>query len=316
MSEPLNIAVLAFPGISPFHLSVPCLVFGEAHPGFPAMNCVVCAEQTGQISSSAGFEIGISRGLEAISHADIVILPSWHAGTPVSAALRQALLDAAARGAYLAGLCLGAYVLAECGLLNGLQATTHWAYADDFSQRFPQIRLDTDVIYIEQGRIMTSAGTAAALDCCLHLVRQLCGAEVANRLARRLVIAPHRQGGQAQFIEQPVPETRSDHKLSSLLDEVRNAPQLAYTLDQLAAKMAMSRRTFTRHFRQLTGTSFTEWLLHQRISLAQHLLEVSDLAVEQVATAAGFASAETLRLHFRQRLGIPPQQWRRQFRQT
>ena len=316
MSEPLNIAVLAFPGISPFHLSVPCLVFGEAHPGFPAMNCVVCAEQTGQISSSAGFEIGISRGLEAISHADIVILPSWHAGAPVSAALRQALLDAAARGAYLAGLCLGAYVLAECGLLNGLQATTHWAYADDFSQRFPQIRLDTDVIYIEQGRIMTSAGTAAALDCCLHLVRQLCGAEVANRLARRLVIAPHRQGGQAQFIEQPVPETRSNHKLSSLLDEVRNAPQLAYTLDQLAAKMAMSRRTFTRHFRQLTGTSFTEWLLHQRISHAQHLLEVSDLAVEQVATAAGFASAETLRLHFRQRLGIPPQQWRRQFRQT
>jgi transcriptional regulator GlxA family with amidase domain len=226
------------------------------------------------------------------------------------------LLDAAARGAYLAGLCLGAYVLAECGLLNGLQATTHWAYADDFSQRFPQIRLDTDVIYIEQGRIMTSAGTAAALDCCLHLVRQLCGAEVANRLARRLVIAPHRQGGQAQFIEQPVPETRSDHKLSSLLDEVRNAPQLAYTLDQLAAKMAMNRRTFTRHFRQLTGSSFTEWLLHQRISHAQHLLEVSDLAVEQVATAAGFASAETLRLHFRQRLGIPPQQWRRQFRQT
>jgi transcriptional regulator GlxA family with amidase domain len=316
MSEPLNIAVLAFPGISPFHLSVPCLVFGEAYTGFPAMNCVVCAEQTGQISSSAGFEIGISRGLEAISHADIVILPSWHAGTPVSVALRQALLDAAARGAYLAGLCLGAYVLAECGLLNGLQATTHWAYADDFSQRFPQIWLDTDVIYIEQGRIMTSAGTAAALDCCLHLVRQLCGAEVANRLARRLVIAPHRQGGQAQFIEQPVPETRSDHKLSSLLDEVRNAPQLAYTLDQLAAKMAMSRRTFTRHFRQLTGSSFTEWLLHQRISHAQHLLEVSDLAVEQVATAAGFASAETLRLHFRQRLGIPPQQWRRQFRQT
>ena len=185
MSEPLNIAVLAFPGISPFHLSVPCLVFGEAHPGFPAMNCVVCAEQTGQISSSAGFEIGISRGLEAISHADIVILPSWHAGTPVSAALRQALLDAAARGAYLAGLCLGAYVLAECGLLNGLQATTHWAYADDFRQRFPQVLLDTDVIYIEQGRIMTSAGTAAALDCCLHLVRQRCGAEVANRLARQ-----------------------------------------------------------------------------------------------------------------------------------
>lgn len=316
MSSVLQVAVLAFPGISPFHLSVPCLVFGEAHPGFPAVNCVVCAEQTGQISSSAGFEIRISRGLEAISHADIVILPSWHAGTPVSETLRQALLAAEARGAYLAGLCLGAYVLAECGLLNGLQATTHWAYADDFRQRFPQVLLDTDVIYIEQGRIMTSAGTAAALDCCLHLVRQRCGAEVANRLARRLVIAAHRQGGQAQFIEQPVPETRSDHKLSDLLDEVRNAPQRRYTLDQLAEKMAISRRTFTRHFRQLTGSSFTEWLLHQRLSHAQHLLEMTGLPVEQVAVQAGFGAAETLRMHFRQRFGIPPQQWRRQFRQS
>ncbi len=227
--------------------------------------------------------------------------------------LLLALQQAAARGVQIVGLCLGAYVLAEAGLLDGRAATTHWAYADDFAHRYPQVRLDPAVLYVEDGQMLTSAGTAAGLDCCLHLLRQRYGAELANGVARRLVVPPHRQGGQAQFIEQPLPASAGDSRLAVLLDWIRANLAAPHTLDSLADKAAMSRRSFTRHFRQLTGRTVSQWLLDERLLLSQRLLERADHTIEQIAQLAGFGSPESLRHHFRQRYAVSPSQWRQSF---
>ncbi|WP_293766783.1 helix-turn-helix domain-containing protein [uncultured Aquitalea sp.] len=314
MTVPI-VAVLAFDRISPFHLSVPCVVFGDRHPGVPAFDLRVCAMEPGLLTTTAGFAVSALHGLEALELADIVIVPSWRdpAERPPETAL-AALRAAAARGATLVGLCLGAYMLAEAGLLDGRAATTHWAYAEDFSRRYPAVRLDADVLYLQDGNIMTSAGTAAGLDCCLYMLRQRYGAEAANHAARRLVVPPHRQGGQAQFIEQPLPDTARDSRLSGLIDWARGCLDQPHTLDTLAARVLMSRRTFTRHFRQLTGTTVAHWLLNERLALTQRLLEGTDLAVEQIAAQAGFGSPVSLRHHFRQTFGVSPSDWRRTFR--
>ena len=313
---PLVIAILAFQHISPFHLSVPCVVFGDAHPGLPPFTLRVCAVEAGPLRTSAGFSITCDYGLEGLEGADIIILPSWQAGRPVPPPLLQALQQAAARGVQIVGLCLGAYVLAEAGLLDGRAATTHWAYAEDFASRYPQVRLDPAVLYVEDGLLLTSAGTAAGLDCCLHLLRQRYGAELANGVARRLVVPPHRQGGQAQFIEQPLPVRAGDSRLAGLLDWVRANLAQPHTLDSLAAQVAMSRRSFTRHFRKLTGCTVGQWLLSERLLLSQRLLERSGQGVEQIAALTGLGSPESLRHHFRQRYGVSPSQWRHSFQLT
>lgn len=314
MSRPA-IAVVAFDRISPFHLSVPCVIFGDPHPGLPGFDFKVCAGEPGPLNTTAGFSLGVEYGLEALATADTVIVPSWRdpAERP-PAPLLQALVLAQQRGAQVVGLCLGAYVLAEAGLLDGRQATTHWAYARDFAQRFPAVRVDADVLYVEDGPVLTSAGTAAGLDCCLHMLRQRYGASAANSVARRLVVPPHRQGGQAQFIEQPVPGTASNSRLSGLLDWVRSHLDQAHSLDSLAARALMSRRTLSRQFRQLTGASLGEWLHNERLSLTQRLLEGSDHSVEAIAALAGFGSPESLRLHFRRAFGVSPTAWRQTFR--
>ncbi|WP_174874618.1 helix-turn-helix domain-containing protein [Vogesella oryzae] len=313
MSE-IRVAVVAFDRISPFHLSVPCVVFGENRLQAPAYRLQVCAAEAAPLASSAGFGLLPAAGLEALDTADVVIVPSWRdpaetAPAPLLAALRAAH----DRGARIVGLCLGAYVLAQAGLLDGRRATTHWAYADDFAHRFPAVTVDADVLYLDDGSLLTSAGTAAGLDCCLHLLRQLSGAAAANSVARRLVTPPHRQGGQAQYIEQPLPESARDGRLAGLLDWVRANLQQPHTLDSLAARALMSRRTFTRHFRQLTGSTVQGWLLAQRLALTQQLLESGALPVEQIAQQAGFGSAASLRLHFRQAFGVAPSAWRQTF---
>lgn len=315
MSAPV-VAVLAFQNISPFHLSVPCVVFGDTHPGLPSFTLRVCAVEAGPLRTSAGFSIACDHGLEGLEGADIIILPSWQAGAPVPLPLAQALQQAAARGVQIVGLCLGAYVLAETGLLDGRAATTHWAYANDFARRYPQVRLDPAVLYVEDGQMLTSAGTAAGLDCCLHLLRQRYGAELANSVARRLVVPPHRQGGQAQFIEQPLPVRAGDSRLAGLLDRVRSSLAQEHTLDSLAAEVAMSRRSFTRHFRQLTGSTVGQWLLSERLLFSQRLLESSGHGMEQIAALAGLGSPESLRHHFRRRYGVSPSQWRHSFQLT
>jgi transcriptional regulator GlxA family with amidase domain len=311
-----TVAVVAFDGISPFHLSVPCLVFGEdrSEEGIPATRLLVCGERRGRLRTSTGFAIDAPHGLSRLAEADTIIVPSWRDVTerPPEDLLR-ALRRAHARGATIVGLCLGAFVLAETGLLDGRAATTHWRWAPDFRQRFPKVTLDADVLYIEDGRVVTSAGTAAGIDCCLHLLRAKLGAELANRVARRIVVSPHRQGGQAQYVESPLPVKTGGDRLSKILDWARGRLQEPLDLDTLAAKAAMSRRTFTRRFRQTTGTTVVGWLNAQRIALAQRLLETTDLPIEQVAASAGFGSPMSLRLHFARSLDTSPTAYRRGF---
>ncbi|WP_144114140.1 helix-turn-helix domain-containing protein [Paraburkholderia sp. BCC1886] len=317
------IAVVAFDRISPFHLSVPCVVFGETggeSPGagqslMPQFTLKVCAAEAGTLNTTAGFSLGVAHGLAALKTADTIIVPTWrdpHERPP--APLLKALVSAQRRGAQIVGLCLGAYVLAEAGLLEGRSATTHWAYAADFAQRYPGVKVAADVLYVEDDNVVTSAGTAAGIDCCLHLIRQRYGAECANSMARRLVVPPHRQGGQAQFVEHPLPSTGRESRLSGLLDTLRGELDDAHTLDSLAARTLMSRRTFTRQFRLLTGTTVGAWLLGERLVLTQRLLETSDHSVDAIAALAGFGSPESLRLHFRRAYGISPKIWRQNFR--
>lgn len=252
--QPHRVAVVAFDRISPFHLSVPCLVFGDFAPSAQAYELRVCAAEPGPLRTTAGFELAVGHGLEALDSAQTIIVPSWRDPQErPPQVLLDALVAAHRRGALLVGLCLGAYVLAEAGLLDGRRATTHWALARDFAARYLQVRVEPDVLYLEDGSLLTSAGTAAGIDCCLHLLRQHWGAEVANKVARSLVVPPHRQGGQAQFIEQPLPATARDDRLADLLDWVRASLDRPHSLDSLADRALMSRRSFTRHFRQLTG---------------------------------------------------------------
>jgi len=312
-----TIAVLAFAGISPFHLSVPCLVFGEDRrdAGVPRFKVLVCAEEPGLLPTSAGFAIEAPYGLERLREAGTIIVPTWPDPSEApTERLLAALRRAQARGARIVGLCLGAFVLAEAGLLDGRPATTHWHYAALFARRFPRVRLNPEVLYIDDGDVLTSAGTAAGIDCCLHLLRTRVGAEVANRVARRLVMPPHRQGGQAQFIEQPLPARPGGDRLGATLDWAARHLDEDLSLDRLAAHALMSRRSFTRHFRAGTGTTVNQWIAVQRTALAQRLLETTDLPIERIAASAGFGSALSLRQHFAQHLDTTPAHYRREFR--
>ena len=312
-----TIAVLAFDNISPFHLTVPCVVFGEDRRdmGVPRFELLVCGVERRRLMTSAGFHIEARDSLADLARASTVIVPSWRdPDERPPEKLLKAVRDAHARGARVVGLCLGAFVLAEAGLLDGRAATTHWAWADTFSARFPRVRLDPDSLYIDEGDVVTSAGNAAGIDCCLHLLREQVGAEIANRVARRLVVAPHRRGGQAQFIEQPMPADPGSDRLSKTLEWATRNLQADMTLDSLADRAAMSRRTFTRRFRSLTGSSVTRWLNDQRIAYAQRLLETTEHSVERVAEMAGFGTPMTMRLRFSQSLGTSPAAYRKTFR--
>jgi transcriptional regulator GlxA family with amidase domain len=314
-----TIAVVAFDGISPFHLSVPCMVFGEdrTETGAPRFRMRVCAPEPGPLQTNAGFELVVPHGLEAIRRAQIVVVPSWRDdGSPAPPALIRALQAAHRRGATVVGLCLGAFVLAEAGLLDGRPATTHWNLADAFARQYPKVKLQPEVLYVDDGDVLTSAGTAAGIDCCLHLLRVRYGAETANRAARRMVVAPHRQGGQAQYIQQPMPATTERDRLAPLLEWLGKHLDVPHELDNLAQRALMSRRTFTRRFRESTGTTVGQWIQNQRLALAQRLLETTDHPVERVATGAGFGSAVSLRKHFASAFKVSPTVYRRQFSRT
>ncbi len=315
-ATPENVAVFAFDGISPFHLSVPCLVFGEDRrpDGSLRFRLRVCASQPGMLRTNAGFDVVTHGGLGSLRTADIVVIPSWHDdGRPAPAALLRELRAAHKRGALVVGLCLGAFVLAEAGLLDGRPATTHWYLVPRFRDLYPSVQLQPEVLYVDDGDVITSAGTAAGLDCCLHVLRKRHGAEAANRAARRMVVAPHRQGGQAQYIAQPVPERAERDRLRPVLEWMTRHLDQPHALDDLARRAYMSRRTFTRHFRDATGTTVVGWLKAQRLALAQRLLEGTALSVEEVAAQAGFGSSASLRQHFAQALRTSPLAYRRQF---
>jgi transcriptional regulator GlxA family with amidase domain len=316
-SRRLKIAVIAFDGIVPFHLSVPCLIFGgnARDPGVAGFDVVVCAADPAPLRTAAGFTIDAPADLSGLDAADVVVMPAWHDDCrPAPSALIDALRRAHQGGARVVGLCLGAFPLAQAGLLDGKTATTHWECVGTLAQRHPKVKVDPDVLYVDEGDVLTSAGVAAGIDCCLHVLRQIVGAETANRRARRLLVAPHRPGGQAQFIERPLPVTRSDSRLSQVLEWVTAHPEQPHTIEALAQRAAMSRRNFTRHFRQATGTSFKPWLLSQRLAHAQRMLEGSDASIEAVAQEAGFGSGLSLRQHFQAAFRISPSAYRKQFR--
>lgn len=315
---PIRVAVLAFEGVSLFHLSVPGMVFGAERVlgGLPPYEVRYCAPTPGRVRTDQGMEIEVPAGLEAMAGADIVVVPAWnHPEQAAPVALTAALRQAHARGAQVVGLCLGAFVLGDAGLLDGRRATTHWACRGLFARRFPQADFHPDVLYVDDGHVITSAGTVAAIDCCLHLVRQRHGADVANRVARLLVTPPHRQGGQAQYIEQPVPSLPSEHRLPGVLEWAREHLSEPLSLDVLADVARMSRRTFTRRFREATGTTVVKWLVFERVARAQQLLETTDMPIERLATAVGFGTAMSLRQHFAGQLRTSPSSYRRAFRE-
>ncbi|VVN82732.1 GlxA family transcriptional regulator [Pseudomonas fluorescens] len=314
--QPVRVAVLAFEGVSLFHLSVPGIVFGvaPAPSGLPPYEVRYCAPTPGRVRCDQGMEIEVPGGLDAMEDADLVIVPAWnHPENVAPAVLSNALRKAHARGAQVVGLCLGAFVLGDAGLLDGRRATTHWACRDLFAKRFPLANFLPDVLYVDDANVITSAGTVAAIDCCLNLVRQRHGADVANRVARLLVTPPHRQGGQAQYIEQPVPALPSENRLPGVLEWAREHLSEPLSLDVLADIARMSRRTFTRRFREATGTTFVKWLAAERIARAQQLLETTDLSIERVASEVGFGTALSLRQHFASQLHTSPSAYRRLF---
>ncbi|UOO82731.1 helix-turn-helix domain-containing protein [Uruburuella testudinis] len=316
MALPL-VALIAYPDFSLFHFSVPQIIFG--HDILPEQHLfdlkTVSPNPDGDLHCRGhGMQILADGTLALLAAADIVIVPGWpDVDEAPSPELLAALQAAYRRGAYMVGLCLGTYVLAHAGLLDGRRAATHWEAEADFSARFPNVALDNNALYIHDGRVITSAGTAASLDCCLYIVREFYGVQTANKIARRMVVPPHREGGQAQFIEQPLPQSTQNAHINRLLDFLRTHLHQPHSLDDLAGRAAMSRRTFTRHFQKATGLSVGEWLLQERLRRSCELLEATSLPVEKIAEMAGFSHAVSLRKHFRERFKVTPSAWRRQF---
>jgi transcriptional regulator GlxA family with amidase domain len=306
-----HVTVLALADVVAFDLSTPAQVFGN-EPGRYAFTA--CGVRAGRVPSTTGFAIDVPRGLDAVAEADTVLVPGlrpphW----PPPAAALDALRAAHARGARVASICTGAFVLAQAGLLDGRRATTHWAHAERLARRYPAVTVDPGVLYVDEGDVLTSAGVAAGIDLCLHLVRRDHGAEVANAVARRIVVAPHRDGGQAQFVEAPLPPA-SDRGLQATRAWAAQRLRDPLTVAALARHAACSERTFARRFRAETGTTPLQWLLGQRVLHARRLLEATDLPVEHVADEAGFGTAASLRSHFRRATATTPLAYRRTFR--
>ncbi len=311
----LRVVIVATEGFSPFHFSVPSMVFGKALPEPGRFEMQICALTPGKVRSDSGISIEVDHGLALLETADIIIIPFWrHPDEKPAPELLAALVHAWQRGAEVVGLCLGTYVLAYAGLLTGRRAATHWEFERDFSRRFPDVQLDSNALYTRDDRLITSAGTAAGIDCCLDIIRCHCGSALANRVARRMVVPPYREGGQAQFIERPVPQTTRDTHINALLDYLRSHLDQPHSLDALAAVVSMSRRTFTRHFIKATGMTVGDWLTAERLQRSQMLLESSDHSVEAVAQMAGFASPISFRQRFKARFNLSPSEWRRAFR--
>lgn len=310
-----TVALAVTEGMLHFELSVAHEIFGNRPPGVtgPWYRLAVHGADAVRVGS---FRLEPDHGLDRLPYADTVIVPGW---ADVDAAPPAELVDAVRAaheaGARLASLCTGAFVLAAAGLLDGRHATTHWAHTQDLADRYPRVAVDPDVLYVDNGSVLTSAGKAAALDLCLHLVRLDHGSALANTVARRLVVPPHRAGGQAQFVTTPVP-ARDDHPLGDLLPWVTARLDRPLTVEDLARRANMSSRHLGRHFRAATGTTPLQWLLTQRIRRAQELLETTSDSVDTIATATGMGTATTLRRHFQRTLGVPPDTYRRTFRTT
>jgi transcriptional regulator GlxA family with amidase domain len=311
----VNVVAVVGDRVAAFELGIVCQVFGldRSDDGLPTHDFAVCGARPGQVPTTSGFSIAVPHGLDRVAEADVVTVPAWPTlDDPVAPEVLAALQAAVARGATVLSVCSGAFALAAAGLLDGRRATTHWQFADRLARRYPKIKVDRAVLYVTDGPTLTSAGAAAGIDACLHLVRETHGPATANALARRMVVPAFREGGQAQFVDHPVPPPHDDG-LSSLLDWMRQQLAEPLTVEALAARAALSPRTFARRFKATTGTTPHRWLLDQRLQHAEQLLESTDLPVDTVAAQAGFGSGDTLRHHFAARRGVSPHTYRMTF---
>ncbi|MER5616053.1 helix-turn-helix domain-containing protein [Streptomyces sp. NPDC002215] len=311
------VAVLLFSGGPIFESSIPLSVFGidRQDAGVPRYRLLVCGGEEGPLRTTGGLELTAPYGLEAISRAGTVVVPAWRSITsPPPAEALEALRRAHEEGARIVGLCTGAFVLAAAGLLDGRPATTHWMYAPTLAKRYPSVHVDPRELFVDDGDVLTSAGTAAGIDLCLHIVRTDHGTEAAGALARRLVVPPRRSGGQERYLDRSLPEEIGSDPLAEVVAWALEHLHEQFDVETLAARAYMSRRTFDRRFRSLTGSAPLQWLITQRVLQAQRLLETSEYSVDEVAGRCGFRSPVALRGHFRRQLGSSPAAYRAAYR--
>jgi AraC family transcriptional activator FtrA len=313
--DPRRVAVLAYNDLCTFEFGIVVEVFALRRPELNVewYDLEVCSLERGPIRAMGGIRVEARRGLRGFQQAGTIVIPGWrNADEAPPEALVKALRAAHADGARLVSICSGVFVLAATGLLDGKRVTTHWRYVDRLTSRFPNVRVEPDVLYVDEGSILTSAGSAAGIDLCLHIVRRDYGAEIANQVARRLVMPPHRDGGQAQYVRDPVPSEAAGG-LAPVLAWAQSHLGKPWRVADLARKAAMSGRTFARQFRLQTGTTPHQWLIHQRLLAAQRRLEKTDEAIDRIAEAVGLQTAATLRHHFSRVLGTTPSAYRQRF---
>jgi len=310
-----RVACILLDGISTFEFGIMCEIFGfdRTGDGLPAYEFSLCTPGARPVRAEEGYLISDTKDLSAVETADLVSVPALAEDSDVPQEVLDAIRRAADRGAYILSLCTGAFVLGQAGLLDGRRCTTHWRQASRLAQRFPEAKVDPDVLYVIDDNIITSAGTAAGIDACLFLIREVHGSSIATALARRLVMPPHRAGGQAQYIEAPVPPTHTAPTLEPLLAKLVTTLDQQTTVEDLAAAVHMAPRTFARRFRAETGTTPHDWITNQRVLLARRLLEETGLGVEAIAQRTGFGTAAMLRHHFVKRVGTTPQAYRDTF---
>ena len=309
-----NVAVIATEGGNPFELGVLCEAFGldrTAHD-VPLLDFDVCTPNPGQVRTSMGFELSIEHGLERAAEADLVCIPAFQFSQRAPDALLQVLRDTVDRGARVLSVCSGAFVLGQAGLLDGRDCTTHWMYTDHLQSQFPEACVVPEVLYVDEDPVITAAGSAAGLDACLHVWRKEFGGQVASMVARRMVVPPQREGGQAQYISRPVPECTAE-TLGPLLVWITENIAEDHSVEELARRAHMSPRTFARRFRAETGSTPHAWVTNQRVIAAEELLIASDSSIEWIAAEVGFGNAAIMRQHFSRVRGISPQGYRQSF---
>lgn len=317
-TSPHRVAVLVFDELAPFELGVVSEVFALPRPELEVpwwYALDVCTDAPGELRSLGGIRIRVDRGLDSLAKADTVIVPASPdvRGDPAPAVI-AALREASERGARMVSICSGAFVLAATGILDGRRVATHWRYAELLARRFPRVEVDAEVLFVDDGPVITSAGTAAGIDLCLHIVRRDHGADVASRVARRMVVAPHREGGQAQFVERPVAPLHAGDLIGRAAEWALARLDRPISVAELAAHSYVSPRTFTRRFTASMGVSPGRWLLDQRIQASLPLLEVGDEPVEQIGARVGIGTPAAFRRHFARRMGVSPSAYRRGFR--
>ena len=313
--RPHRVVALAYEGLSTFEFGIVVEAFALPRPELdvPWYDFTVCSLEPRPVRALGGITVHARRGLAALERADTIVIPGWRsADEPPPAVLLSALRAAYRRGARVVSICSGVFVLAAAGLLDGKRATTHWRYAERLAARFPKIVVEPDVLYVDERRVLTSAGSAAGIDLCLHIIRSDFGAAIANQVAKRLVVPPHRDGGQSQYVSAPLPSD-AGRGLARLLEWAQANLHRDLTVGALARQAGISARSFARHFRAEVGTTPHQWLSHQRLLSARHWLETTDESIDRIAEAVGMQTAATLRHHFRRRFRTSPTAYRKRF---